>query len=354
MVNASPREISRESALTLLAVLAALIAFGVSVPDVTRPDPHRPPPSRSDMAFYGKVVARVRAGESYATAAVAEQRAEHYALRPFLTVRPPWLAWFEAALPSGLAARLLALLALAVIAAWTIRLWPFLPGPLGLAISPLSLLMGVGWAFSKVEMSLIHEAWAGLLIALSLALRTDRRFAASVFVGLLAALIRELAMPYLLVMAAGALVEKRRGEAMAFASALALALAALAWHAHALAPLISPADKASKGWLALGGWPFVLSAARWNLLVLLAGQWLAAILVPLAIIGAAARRGGLTMRLAVLLVGYVDGFLVLGRPENYYWGLLITPLIAAGLALAPGSLGEILRAARRRRGAAVA
>jgi hypothetical protein len=337
------------AALAALALLAGIIAYGVRLPDVTRPDPHRPPPSRTDMGFYRRVVARVRAGEPYEAAAVTEQRAEHYALRPFLTVRPPWLAEFLAWLPRGAASRVMAVLALAVIGAWMVRLWPLAPGPAGLAWSGIGLACGVGWAFfSKVELSLIHEAWAGLLIALSLALRSERRFGAAVLVGLLAALIRELAMPYLLVMAAIALVDKKRGEALAFAATLAIALLALAWHAHALAPLIRSTDKASKGWLALGGWPFVLSAARWNVLILLAGQWLAAILVPLALLGAAARNGPLATRLAILLAGYLGGFLIFGRPENYYWGFIIAPLIGAGVVLAPPAIVDLIRAAARR------
>ena len=336
------------AALATLMLLAALVAYGISLPDVTRPDPHRPPPSRTDMGFYRKVVARVRAGEPYEAAAVTEQRAEHYPLRPFLTVRPPWLAEFLAWLPKGAASAVLAVLALVVIIAWMVRLQPLIPGPAGLAISGIALACGVGWAFfSKVELSLIHEAWAGLLIALSLALRTERRFLAAVFIGLVAALIRELAMPYLLVMAAIALEDKKRGEALAFAAALAIALLGLAWHAHALATLIRATDKASKGWLALGGWPFVLSAARWNVLILLAGQWLAAILVPLAMLGAAARTGPLATRLAILLAGYLGGFLIFGRPENYYWGFIIAPLIGAGVVLAPPAIGDLVRAATR-------
>jgi hypothetical protein len=307
------------------------------------------------MDFYRKVVERVRVGEPYEAAAVSEQRAEHYALRPFVAVRPPLLATFLARLPPGAAQKLLAALAVAVILAWTVRLRPFSPGPIGLAASAFAVLTGAGWAFfPKVELSLIHEAWAGLLIALALALRTERRFAASLAVGLLAAFVRELAAPFLLVMALAALAEKKKLEALCFFVAINVELAALYWHAHALAPLISASDRASQGWVRFSGWPFVLSAARWNILVLLAGQWMAAILVPLAIMGAAGRSGGLALRLAALLAGYVASFLIVGRPENYYWGLLIAPLIGAGAVLSPGVVVALWRSATGARQAAPA
>jgi hypothetical protein len=193
-----------------------------------------------------------------------------------------------------------------------------------------------------------HETWAGLLIALSLALRTDKHFWAAVALGLLAALVRELAMPYLLVMALIAAMERRRTESIAFALTLALALAALAWHAHQVMALTNPGDMASPGWLSLGGWFFVLATVKWNAIVAVIGAWSAAIIFPLAIVGAGGWRGGGGLRLLTLLVGYALGFMVLGRPENRYWGLMTAPLVGIGLALAPWALIDLSRRALAR------
>ncbi len=67
-----------------------------------------------------------------------------------------------------------------------------------MGFSALAVFSGVGASMLGVgSMGLFHEAWAGLLIALSLALRTEKRFWSAALVGLLAALVRELALPYL-------------------------------------------------------------------------------------------------------------------------------------------------------------
>ena len=337
----------RSAAIAILAGIAALVALGLALSfGQTAPKPGGAP-GASDLALYRTVVQRVRAGEPYEQAVVAAQRAGHYPLKPFVVVRPPLLAEALARLPNEVAGDiLLAVLAAATAGAWVIRLRSLWPRPLWLAASAAGLFTGVGAVMFGGGASLFHDAWAGLFIALSLALRTEKRFAAAVLVGLLAALIRELAIPYLLVMAMLALVERRRLEGAVFAGAAALALVALAWHAQAVMTLTTPADPASQGWVRLGGWGFVLATMRWNLLAIAAGGWVAAIIAPLALAGAAGWKDGTGLRLTALLFGYVLGFLAIGRPENSYWGLLIAPLAAVGLCLAPMALGDLVRRTR--------
>ncbi len=146
---------------------------------------------------------------------------------------PPLLAEFLARLPDQRARDLcLSLLAAAVIAAWTIRLGG---SPLRAALNLAILYLGVGICVTlQGPIDLLHEAWSGLLIALSLAVRGDRRFMASVAFGLLAALIRELAFPYLAIMSAFAFIEGKRAEAAAFAAALGVAVIALVFHGLAV------------------------------------------------------------------------------------------------------------------------
>lgn len=332
----------RAAAAGLLIALAGLIALGLW--QSVGPTSPRPASGDNDLALYRAVVERVRAGEGYEPAAIAEQRARDFPLKPFVAVRPPALAIALSRLPDektgGL---LLALLASGVIAAWTWRLRMVRSGQVWLAATALVLFTGVGMSMGGSGASLFHEAWAGLLIALSLGLRTEKRFAAAVLVGLLAAVTRELAMPYLAVMALLALVERRRLEAVGFAAALGLALALLALHARAVTSLVRPEDLASNGWVRLGGWAFVLQMGRWNLLVMLVGPWLAAVILPLALVGATGWKTNAGLRLATLLLGYTLGFMAIGRPENNYWGLVIAPLVAVGLCLAPAALGDLIR-----------
>ncbi len=339
-------------ALVLLAALIAL-GFALPAPRLSAGQVAHAPQSIL-VPLYGGIIARVRAGQPYETAAVAAQRAGGFPLRPFVTVRPPALALIMARLPDLATANLLMrLLAIAVLAAWTVRLWPAARGPLWLAWTPLVVFTGVAWAIPGLTFGLFHECWAGLLIALSLALRTDRRFLAAVVVGLLAAVIRELAMPYLLVMALLALAERRRGEALAFAAALGVSLAALAVHAAAVMSLTTPHDLASPGWVKLGGWPFVMATAQWNLPAVLLGGWAAAATVPLALIGAAGLKDATGVRLTALLAGYILGFTVIGQPHDFGWGVVVAPLIGVGLALSPLALGDLWHSAVRRRTATV-
>ena len=340
--------LTRPAAAAVLVILAALVALGFIFPAPQLSTPHGPAagvhaPQSINVPLYSGIIARVRAGAPYETAAVTAQRAGGFPLRPFVTVRPPALAEMMAALPDLASANLvMRLLAIAVVGAWTVRLWPAGRGPVWLAWSPVMVFTGVAWAIPGLTFGLFHECWAGLLIALSLALRSEKRFVAAVVVGLLAAVIRELAMPYLLVMAGLALAERRRGEAVAFAGALAVGLALLGLHAATVLSLTTPHDLASPGWVKLGGWPFVMATAQWNLLALLLGKTAAAVIVPLALAGALARSDGVGLRLAALLIGYTAGFMVIGQPNDFGWGFVVAPLIGVGLALAPLALADLV------------
>jgi hypothetical protein len=69
-----------------------------------------------------------------------------------------------------------------------------------------------------------------------------------------------------------------------------------------------------------------------------------AVLVPLALFGWL--FAGAAMRAAPwVCAAFVACFLVLGRGENTYWGLLYTALLLAGLAFAPRGLLATVRAA---------
>ncbi|MGZ3313713.1 MAG: hypothetical protein ACXU8Q_06070, partial [Caulobacteraceae bacterium] len=84
-------------------------------------------------------------------------------------------------------------------------------------------------------------------------------------------------------------------------------------------------------WVRLGGWRFLLAANRWNAIVALT-PWLAALLPPAALAGALAWAWPIGRRLGFILLGYAAGFLVVGRPEDTYWGLMIAPLLPLGWA----------------------
>ncbi len=328
-------------AAAILASIVALIIAGLMKP-AEKPHPPSNPPQKGDWALYETIIGRIRGGEGYYPAAIDEQRRNHYPTRTFITVRPPTLAYIEAAFPNGLARRTaLGVLTATMVAAWMWRL--IREGASRWMLGASLLALGAGTTIGLTKAYLFHEDWAGLLIALSLALRRPDRWWLSLAIGLLAAFIRDLAAAYLLVMAVLAWRDGARGEAAAWFSALGAAAVALALHAMAVHAYTLPHDVQSQGWAKIGGWWFVLETLRWNAILLSLHPFVTAILTPFALVGLASWRGPLGERVALTVFGYCVAFLVFGRPENDYWGMLTGPIWPLGLVMAPLALRELAR-----------
>jgi hypothetical protein len=357
--------LSAPAVLALLVLAVAAAAYGLWSAPSSPSRSTAPAPSFTDVQLHRDEVAFAHNPATYYARVMDEQRRQHYPMRPFVAVRPPVLAFFLSWLPGGaLGGRMLVgALAAAVAGLWTVRLVGPIGAP-GAAVAGLALATGVVAAFTP-NGYLMHECWAGLLIALSLGLYPgdqsrgrSLRLLASLAAGLAAALVRELALAFLGVMALMALLERRPREALWWCAAIGACLLALLAHALAVLRHTLPTDP-GMGWVRLGGWSFVLAADRWNAVVALK-PWLPAVLVPAALAGSLAWGGTVGPRLALTLIGYAAGFLVVGRPEDVYWGLMIAPLlplgwaglVAAGLGLMT-PLGETVPARpapRRRRG----
>lgn len=335
----------RSLAAALLLLVAALILYGATVQPGAGPAATQRV-GTTDVELYRAIAARVGAGEDYYAAAGTEQRAGDYPLKPFVTVRLPTLAHIVARLGDEGAAIALAFIALAAGAAWIVRLRAITGGRAGWAVA--SVLMAVSSSFAaNPALALWHEAWAALLVALSLGVHGGRRVWPSLLLGLAAVLVRELALPYLFVMAALAWREYRRLEAIAWTGAIALFAAALAAHASAVGAVVLPEDLASPGWSSAGGWPFILAIAQTATPLLLFPVATAFVAVPLALLGWAGAGTLLADRAALLLLAYVAAFSLVGRADNLYWGLMLAPLLLAGFALAPRALGDLWSAATR-------
>jgi hypothetical protein len=328
-------------ALGLLLALLLVIGAGLLMP------PSLPPAGGAgagDATLYRRVAARVAAGQPYYPAAAAEQRGGGYPLKPFTAVRQPLLAEIAGNVgPTG-AEWLLRLLAVAAAAATVMRLAPLLKAPFrecAILLSATSAGM-----FVQPGMWVWHEIWAGLLIALALACRTQRHWLFSVAIGLAAALVREFAFPFLIVMAAAAWTDGSRREAWAWIVAAAVAVTALALHMLHVGAVALPSDVTSPGWLAFGGWRFDLALARQSSLLLVLPPWVTTVVTPLALLGWCAWRSAYALRTAAILVLWMVAFLFVGRPDNVYWGFLLAPLLPVGLALAPAALRDLVRASR--------
>ncbi len=298
-----------------------------------------------DRGLYRAIAERVAAGENYYAAAAAEQRGHHYPMRPPQVFREPTEAWLLAVLPNDLI-RWGAIIVLAMGVALALRQaldQVDMPAPLRLVAV---LLMATGIANAGTPQApYLHEIWAALFIALSLALRRPDRWAASVAAGFIACLFRELAAPYLVVMLTFATLERRWREVAGWLAACILFAGLFAVHLTLAAGQARPGDPASPGWIQLGGWPFVLETARRNVLLVICPRWLVAVAVCFSLAGLVDRRDPWISRVALTVGGYLAAFTVVGRPDNEYWGILYAPLLPLGLVFAPTALRDLFRRA---------
>jgi hypothetical protein len=74
--------------------------------------------------------------------------------------------------------------------------------------------------------------------------------------------------------------------------------------------------------------------------------WLGAALVPLILLGWASWRSSTGLFGSLLFSGYGLILIVLGRPENFYWALMVAPAFLLGLAFLPEALADLVVAAR--------
>ncbi|MFT4026215.1 MAG: hypothetical protein QM676_05380 [Novosphingobium sp.] len=344
----------------MLALLAGLLALAAFVP-ITADDPaagaFSPPPAAAaasrgeDVDFYDRVIARLRAGEPYYGFIVPEQRRAGYPVRPGLTVRLPTLAVIQAALGPG-GTRLAAGLLLAVLAAaWWRRLGT--PPDQPRLAACIALLAGSALALNPAYLS-VHELWAGLLIALALALyrapgqdrpRRPAEWLPALAVLALALAIREHVLPFVLLLAALAWWRKSLAEAWAWTALAALFALGLALHLQAVSLHVLPSDPASPSWLAFRGLPGILSPVVLSTGLHVLPHWLAGPLVVLAFAGWAGWNTPTGRLGTAVLAGYFLAFAVAGRPANFYWGLLLAPTLFIGLAFAPAAAKALFRAA---------
>ena len=84
----------RFAAILLAIVVAACCAWCLTVPPArVQAGLHG---DYTDVRLYRDIADAVAAGRGYYPAAAAIQRAHHYPLRPFVTVRPPTMTWWAA------------------------------------------------------------------------------------------------------------------------------------------------------------------------------------------------------------------------------------------------------------------
>ena len=341
--------------VTALLVLAAIAPLSASldgkpseVPSLIGdgpPDGQTESERDEDLAFYDRVIERIGHGENYYDFIVEEQRARDYPVRPGLAVRLPTLAWIHASLGEPAMIALAIALLFACIWAWWNRLGEEPGGVrfrlLGTALMAMGGSLGLNRSFF-----VLHELWAGMLIALAFGLHRPGRWGAALVVAALALALRELVLPFVLLMAAMAAWRKDWREATAWIMLVAVFAAIMAWHLSLIAAQEVPSDPVGPDWLVLrglSGWlgNIVLSS---NLRLL--PHELASPVVILMALGWAGWKSSAGTTGTFLYLGYGLAFMLAGRANNFYWGAVVAPAMFIGLAFLPMALPSLVRAAR--------
>lgn len=313
-------------------------------------------PRDGDLALYDTAVHRIRAGENYYSFIVAEHRRQHYPVRPGLAVRLPTMAYLDAAMgaegdaTAPLAVGIAAALMAAVVYVW----WQRLAAE---GCSPEQRRFGAALVFLGGSLGLaryyfvLHELWAGMLIALSFGLYRTNRWGPAWWAAALALAIRELTLPFVLLMAAQALWRWHAGDRAARRESLAWSGLAVAFgiglgiHLHLIALQTLPSDPLGPSWLAMRGLDGWLSNVILSSDLRFLPHWAAGPLVILMLLGWAGWRSAAGAFGILLYMGYGVAFMIAGRNDNFYWGAMITPALYIGLAFAPMAAASLVRAA---------
>lgn len=333
------------SIIALVALAVALLASLLS-PTYVAPDRSTPPQivtadgqtkNMSDTQLYKNIIARVSDGRSYYEVVAEEHRLHNFPLKPFITVRPPTLAWINAGLGPTLTLGLFGLLIIAAVVSWLPLMGQMtrigFEGYLAFTIIILSVMLLISPPFR-----FFHESWAAPLIVVSLGLWVQGRIGLSVLTGLAAVLLRELALPYLVMMTVLAAYDRRWSETRAWSVGIGIACLAFWFHSNQVSAQLVPDDLGSQGWSGRGGWPYLAAAIKETSLMVFLPNWAIKLALPLSLFGWMTCHSGLGLRVTGLVLGYVTALMLFARDANTYWAILIMPFIATGLAFAPAGI----------------
>ena len=293
------------------------------------------------------MVSRIRAGEPYYVAVGTELRQRQYPTLSVFNWRTPFLFSVLARMPEGTARAVLIGLTLALVVLSMAVLARFQPPVL---IASLLLELGAATAFAVPQAVVISEAWAGVLVGLSLCAYLKGANRTGALLGLLALLVRELVAPWAVLCTALALRARRRSELYIWILGGFAYAFYFACHVFMVSSFHQPGDFAHQNsWLYGGGLPFILNTLRMNAFLLVSPLWVSAALLALLI--AASASGATNVRLRLSIVIYLTCFAIAGQPFNYYWGLItvaIWPLaVPGGITSVVASVAAIRESFRR-------
>jgi hypothetical protein len=339
------RRLNRRQALLVLAILFLAVAGCLSV-SLGPPPKISSGTGQGDVALFYAVAQRVHGGQPYYDAMGIELRSRGYPTRSVFNWRTPLHLELIAHLPSLDWARALLLLGagcaigLSTAAMCRDKHYALAGVQLLLLCSPLAITaMPLTFLFAEV--------WSGVLITMSVGCYALGWRHAGASAGLLALFFRELALPYALICVFLAYRERRRRELFVWLAGIGGYAIYLGLHAMAVLSRIPPSGVAPvvARWIQFGEVHFLLITSRMGLLLGFP-FWVAALYLPLAVLGLAGWASPVAFRVMATVAAYLLAFSVVGVPSmNFYWGAMYSPLLALGATWAVPACRDILHAA---------
>jgi hypothetical protein len=284
-------------------------------------------------------VERLRAGESYYPAMNAELRARSYPTASVVNWRLPATFLFVAYTPRVAHITMLALGAVGL--ALSVALFRNAPPTLTVTASIVmlgsALVPGI-----PIDLLLMPETWAGILVLLSVTSYSFGASAPAVCCAVAALCARELALPYVLCSAALALYAGRTHEVRWYVYGLGIFTAYYATHTWLASAYILPSDYGYSTWVTYNGWPFVVSVVGMGGWFLILPLWTAAVG---AVVMAATLWSSADPHLKIAVAVYMIAFCIVGHSFNDYWGLMTGPAWGLAAVYGVGGLKHLLRSA---------
>jgi len=289
----------------------------------------------NDFELYRAEVDRIGSGQSYYDAAAAELTARGYPTGSIFNWRTPLPVWLVGHLPDSAMANVILALAGLVLVLLSFQLLAD-EGSVNQAIVGVLLLAGALLPSLLGDLMLLAELWSGVLLAISAVCFGLKRPTAGVVAGLAALFFRELAAPYCVLCVVLALWERRDRELALWGAGLAAYAVFFGLHAAQVLPRIGPeAIVHSSGWIQFGGAGFLISTAQMNAYLLLLPQWVTAIYLACALLGAATWNTPAGRLIGLSVAVYAVAFSIAGHDFNQYWGSQIAPLLCLPAARSP-------------------
>ena len=338
----------RGPALAVVAVLLlALIAACWTPAGSSTPAPKlRATESQpGDLNLYREIIKGVHDGGNYYEVAAAAQRKNSFPLKPFTTFRLPTHATIYAFFGEQVMIAVLWLLTALTLFLWWSKVRALAP-PVTSAAAVILMGGGVG-ALLQAQTGIFHESWTAILLALMLVFYRPGKAWPAMIAGGSALMIRELALPMIMLMMGWAMLGRRWKEAAGWAAIIAVFAVYLALHAQWVGAVVLPSDNPSPGWLGFNGFQFALKSIAMVTMGIAMPSFLARGLLLLSLFGWMSVRKGWAFLVSCELLGYGTMLALFARTDTFYWALIPAPFAFVGLAFLPGAFADLAKALRR-------